>query len=156
MVEVTERAGLTSWELFFLDRPGPFVERPEAVDFRVGLFGEASREAAGEFTADVPCLDCSFFVAGSEVVEELREGLDAFDVLCSGVSTGCAVSFVAPETEVEVLLSMMATFFFGYEEDWTGSWGELYSRSHLHHANWEGLPFLLGFPSLLISGRTKN
>lgn len=114
-VEVVERAGLTSCELFFLDRPGPFDVRPEVVDFRVGLFGDASREAAGEFAADFACFVCSFFVAGSEDVDELRVGLEAFDV-CSVMSTGSAVSFAVPENELKDLSSMVVTFFFVSEE----------------------------------------
>jgi hypothetical protein len=77
-----------------------------------GRFGEASREGTGEFAAEVPCLLCSFLDAGSEDVDELRDGLDVLDV--SSESTGSCVSFGAPEMEVKaVLSSMIATFFFG-------------------------------------------
>lgn len=69
------------------------------MDFRVGLFGDASREATGEFAADIPCFDCSFFVTGNEDAEELRVGLDAFDI-CSVVSTSSAISFAVPEKEL--------------------------------------------------------
>lgn len=70
----------------------------------------------------MPCFGCSFFVAGNEDVDELRVGLDAFEV-CSVVLAGSAVSFAVPENELKDLSSMVVTSFFGFGE--STSRGEL-------------------------------
>ena len=62
---LAERAGLTSWVLFFLERPGPGVERVDEFAFRCGRTGDDSRETIGEFAAEVTRLVCSFFAAAA-------------------------------------------------------------------------------------------
>jgi hypothetical protein len=109
---LVERDGLTSCALFFLDRPGPVVERAEAVVLRDGLLGDDSREGLGEFAADGVRFGSNFFVGGFEDVEVSRAGLDAFAAVCSlpgaaVISVGSAVSCVAPDMGVKGLSSMM-------------------------------------------------
>jgi len=87
VVELAERDGLISWELFFLVRPGPVVERPEVFVFSVGRLGEDSREGIGEFVADGGFLGSSFFVVGIEDVEVSRAGLAVLGVVCSLAGT---------------------------------------------------------------------
>lgn len=56
VVVLAERAGLTSFELFFLDRPGPAEERDEALVLSGGRIGDDSRDGKGEFAAEVVAL----------------------------------------------------------------------------------------------------
>jgi hypothetical protein len=97
-----ERDGLTSCVLFFLDRPGPGVERAETVVLRDGLFGDDSREGFGEFAAEGVRFGSNFFVGGTEDVEVSRAGLDVFAAVCSlpgaaVISVGSVVSCVVPD-----------------------------------------------------------
>jgi hypothetical protein len=120
LVLVAERDGLTSWELFFLDRPGPVVERAEVVLFSDGLLGDDSREGLGEFAADGVRFGSNFFVGGTEDVDVSRTGLDVLAAVSSPagaavVSMGSAVSvgsFVAPDMGWEALSSMVVAVWF--------------------------------------------
>lgn len=114
---LVERDGLTSCVLFFLDRPGPAVERAEAVVLREGLFGDDSREGFGEFAAEGVRFGSNFFVGGTEDVEVSRAGLDVFAAVSSlpgaaVISVGSAVSCVAPDMVVKGLSSMMGGCLF--------------------------------------------
>ena len=71
------RDGLVSCVLFFLDRPGPAVEREEGFALGCGRIGEDSLEGMGEFAADVFRFGWSFFVALVEGVDSSRVGLAA-------------------------------------------------------------------------------
>lgn len=86
---LAERAGLSSWVLFFLDRPGPGVERVDVFGFGGGRTGDDSRDTIGEFAAEVTRLVCNFFAAGG------IEDVDADDSRMGlRLSTGSAVSWV--------------------------------------------------------------
>jgi hypothetical protein len=136
---LAERDGLTSWVLFFLDRPGPVVERAEVLDLSDGLLGDDSREGFGEFAADGVRFGSNFFVGGTEDVDVSREGLDVLAAVCSlpgaaVVSMGSAVSIVAPDMGVKGMSSMMIAVWSSLRR-WPRSTGELQSRSH--RTEWE-------------------
>jgi hypothetical protein len=110
---LAERDGLTSWELFFLDRPGPVVERAEGTLLRVGRFGDDSLEGFGELVAEGPRFGSDFFIGGMEDVDVSRAGWDVLAAVCSLVgaaavmSTGSAVSWLAPVMGVKRLSSIV-------------------------------------------------
>lgn len=108
---LADRAGLNSCVLFFLDRPGPGVERADAFALRAGLTGDDSRERIGELAVDETRLDCNFFVAGGiEDIDESRMDLGAFTDICSPLLSTCTGSAVscAPTMGVKILSSMVA------------------------------------------------
>jgi hypothetical protein len=117
---LAERDGLTSCELFFLDRLGPVADRAVVVVFDLsdGRTGEDSREGFGELVADVARVVCNLFVASREEVDESRAvglqspgtgwSLPAADV---DVWAGSVGSWVALKMGVD--LSSIVTFFFG-------------------------------------------
>jgi hypothetical protein len=114
VLALAERDGLTSWVLFFRDRPGPVVERVEVAVLRDGRLGDDSLDGLGEFAADGVRFGSSFFVGGMEDVEVSRAGFDVFTPAAAGcslaggavMSTGSAVSWVAPAMGVKGLSSM--------------------------------------------------
>lgn len=53
VVVLVDREGLRSCVLFFLDLPGPAVERLDVFDLFCGLIGDDSLEGTGELAADV-------------------------------------------------------------------------------------------------------
>jgi hypothetical protein len=90
------RDGLTSWELFFLDRPGPVVERADEPVLRAGRLGDDSLEGLGELAADGVRFGSSFFVGGNEDVDVSRASFDVLADICSlagaaVMSTGSAI-----------------------------------------------------------------
>jgi hypothetical protein len=117
---LAERDGLTSCVLFFLDRPGPVVERAEVLLFSDSLLGDDSREGLGEFDADGVRFGSDFFVGGTDDVDVSRADLNVLAAVCSlagaaVVSMGSAVSlvsFVALESGVKVLSSMVVAVCF--------------------------------------------
>jgi len=110
---LAERDGLTSWVLFFLDRPGPVADRAELPVLSDGRFGDDSRDGLGEFAAEGVRFGSSFFVGGIEDVEVSRAGFEMFGAaVCSlagdaVMSTGSVVSWVVPAIGVKDLSSMM-------------------------------------------------
>jgi len=108
---IAERAGLTSFALFFLDLPGPDVRG--IMDLSEGLTGDDSREGKGEFVADVARFDWSLFVDGTEDVDGIDAGAGAdslaFEVVAGVVeSIGSAVSCAVSEMDRKSLSSMVA------------------------------------------------
>ena len=110
---LAERDGLTSWVLFFLDRPGPVVERAEVPVLSDGRLGDDSRDGLGELAADGVRVGSNFFVGGIEDVEVSRADLEIFAAaVCSlggdvVMSAGSAVSWVAPAIGWKGLSSIM-------------------------------------------------
>lgn len=82
-VVVAGREGLTSLLLFFLGLPG--LDRLEAVDFTVGLTGDDSRDALGEFVADVVCELYSFLLVGMDDVVVDVDGRLGVDDAAAGI-----------------------------------------------------------------------
>ncbi|EHL00428.1 hypothetical protein M7I_3714 [Glarea lozoyensis 74030] len=83
-----ERDGLTSCELFFLDRPGPEV-RAETTGLAVGRTGDGSREGIGELVAEGARRGRGFLVCGggscgggcdAVEVDDSRTGLGVVDL----------------------------------------------------------------------------
>ena len=111
---LVDREGLVSWVLFFLDLPGPAVERVDVLGLTCGLIGDDSLEGTGELAADVFRLSWSFFVA----VVVVTDGVDGVaDGGGSGTTTdepaavvssrGSSVSCGAPEMETKALSSIV-------------------------------------------------
>jgi hypothetical protein len=113
---LVDREGLVSCVLFFLDLPGPAVERVEVVGLTCGLIGDDSLEGTGELAVEVFRFDWSFFVVVTDDVDGSRAG---FGVVGGGggrtmeepaavaSSIGSAVSCGAPEMEVKALSSIV-------------------------------------------------
>lgn len=113
-----ERDGLRSWVLFFLDRPGPAVERVEVPVFSDGRLGDDSLEGMGEVAAEGVRFGSSFFVGGIEDVDISRAGFDVLAGVCSlagaaVILTGSAVCWAAPVMGVKYLSSMAVAVWFG-------------------------------------------
>lgn len=88
-----DRDGLTSFVLFFLERPGP-ADREVVVGFTGGRTGDASLDGTGELVADGARRGCSFF--GSCVESDgSRVGLGVVDL----------DGFVLEEAEAEGVVS---------------------------------------------------
>jgi hypothetical protein len=79
VVVLADRDGLMSCVLFFLDLPGPVVERAEVFDLGGGRTGEVSLDGIGEFAADVFRFGWSFFVVVIEDVDDSRTGFVVVD-----------------------------------------------------------------------------
>jgi hypothetical protein len=79
VVVLADRGGLMSCVLFFLDRPGPAVERAEVFDLGCGRIGEDSLDGIGEFAADVFRFGWNFFVVTMEDVDNSRTGLEVVE-----------------------------------------------------------------------------
>jgi hypothetical protein len=70
------REGLGSCTLFFLDLPGPAVDRVDELDLGGGLLGDDSREVRGELAAEGFLLGWSFLMAEVvEVANDSRKGI---------------------------------------------------------------------------------
>jgi hypothetical protein len=78
-VVLADREGLRSGVLFFLDLPGPAVERLEVFDLTCGLIGEDSLEGTGELAADVFRFGWKFFVVATDEFDDSREGFEVVD-----------------------------------------------------------------------------
>jgi hypothetical protein len=79
VVVLADRGGLMSCVLFFLDRPGPAVERAEVFDLGCGRIGEDSLDGIGEFAADGFRFGWNFFVVTMEDVDNSRTGLEVVE-----------------------------------------------------------------------------
>jgi hypothetical protein len=131
---LAERDGLRSWVLFFLDRPGPAVERAEVPVLSAGRFGDDSLEGLGELAVDGVRFGSNFFVGGIEDVDVSRAGFELLAAVWSPagaavMSTGSAVCCVAPEIGVKDLSSMMEAVWCSLRGGRRGR-SKLESRSH--------------------------
>ena len=117
-VAFADREGLGSCELFFLDLPGPGVERLDVFDLTCGLIGEDSLEATGELAAEGVLFGWSFFAVVIDDVDDSRVGFavveedggTTIEAAAAVSSIGSAVSCGAPEMELKGLSSMMVAF----------------------------------------------
>lgn len=141
---LAERDGLRSWVLFFLDRPGPVVERAEVLVLSDGRLGDDSLDGLGELAAEGVRFGSNFFVGGIEVS---RAGFDVLATVCSLAGgavplTASTVCWVAPVMGAKCLSSMAV--WLGLRRWSRGGRSGLQSRSH--HANRDQFPTLLESP----------